>query len=111
VIRGMHGMLFSTDAEATRRFFRDTLGFEAVDVGEGWLIFNMPEADMGVHPGDAAGFHLSFYTDDLEATMTDLKAKGVEFTPIQDPGWGLVTTLKAPGGLELELYQPRYTTR
>jgi len=109
MIRGMHGMLYSTDAAATRTFFRDILGFPATDVGEGWLIFDMPEADLGVHPNDAAGFHVSFYTDDIAATVANLEAKGVRFTmPVENRGFGLVTHFEAPGGLEVQLYQPFY---
>jgi catechol 2,3-dioxygenase-like lactoylglutathione lyase family enzyme len=112
MIKGMHGMMYTTDAPATRAFFRDVLGFSAVDVGEGWLIFNMPEADLGFHPGDAPGFDVSFYCDDIETTVAELKARGVEFTaPVQDQGFGLVTFFAAPGGLRVQLYQPRYSTR
>ena len=36
--------------------------------------------------------------DDIEATMAELEAKGVEFTaPVSDEGWGLVTALRGPG--------------
>ncbi len=109
MIKGMHGMMFSTDAAATRLFFRDVLGFNAFDAGEGWLIFPMPQADLGFHPGDAPGFHVSFFCDDIESTVAELKGKGVEFSkPIEDQGFGWVTHFRAPGGLEVEFYQPRY---
>jgi catechol 2,3-dioxygenase-like lactoylglutathione lyase family enzyme len=109
MIKGMHGMMYSTDAKATREFFRDVLGFKATDVGEGWLIFDMPEADLGFHPGSEPGFHVSFYCDDIEQTVKELTAKGVQFSaPVVDRGFGLVTHFRAPGGLEIELYQPRY---
>ena len=115
MIKGMHGMLYSTDAEATRAFFRDILGFPATDVGGGWLIFPMPEADLGVHPtgehaGDTKpGYNVSFFTDDIEETVQNLQARGVQFTkPVEDHGFGLVTYFEVPGGLEIELYQPHY---
>src|SRR5205085_8685567 len=50
MIRGMHAMFYSSEAEALRTFFRDKLGLPGVDVGDGWLIFNLREADLGVHP-------------------------------------------------------------
>jgi catechol 2,3-dioxygenase-like lactoylglutathione lyase family enzyme len=108
MIRGMHGMMFSTDAPATRAFFRDVLGFQGVDVdGDGWLIFNMPEADLGFHPDSSPGYHVSFYTDNIHQTVEELTAKGVQFTkPVEDQGFGLVTAFAAPGGLEIQLYQP-----
>ena len=53
MIRGMHAMFYSTEAEKLRAFLRDKLGLAATDVGEGWLIFDAPEADLGVHPTEA----------------------------------------------------------
>jgi predicted enzyme related to lactoylglutathione lyase len=108
-------MFYSSQAEALRAFLRDKLGFPFTDVGDGWLIFALPEADMGCHPteptsGPPSGTHaVSFYCDDIEATVAELKAKGVEFTqPVKNEGYGLVTFFKVPGGFELQLYQPLY---
>ena len=96
------------------KLFRDVLGFPFTDVGRGWLILDLPEADMGVHPtgdgGDPPNTHtISFYTDDIEAPVAELKEKGVEFPPVEDQGFGLVTFFKAPGELILQLYQPHYS--
>ena len=115
MIRGVHTMFYSSQAAELRAFLRDKLGFPATDVGEGWLIFDLPEADMGVHPTEDGGApsgtpDISFYCDDIEATVRELKARGVEFTgEVQDMGYGLVTHFKVPGGFELQLYQPRYS--
>ena len=115
MIRGMHAMFYSSKPEELRAFLRDKLGLAGVDVGEGWLIFDLPEADMGVHPTEEGGApsglpDISFYCDDIEATVRELKARGVEFTQeIEDRGYGLVTHFKVPGGFELQLYQPRYS--
>lgn len=108
-------MFYSSQAAELRAFLRDKLGFPATDVGEGWLIFDLPEADMGVHPTEEGGApsgtpDISFYCDDIEATVRELKGRGVEFTgEVQDMGYGLVTHFKVPGGFELQLYQPRYS--
>ena len=116
MIRGVHTMFYSSEPEALRAFLRDKLGFRGHDVGEGWLIFDLPEADMGCHPADPkegapSGTHnISFYYDDIEKTVSELKARGVQFTkPIADHGYGLVTYFKVPGNFEVQLYQPRYT--
>jgi len=117
MIRGVHTMFYTSEAEALRAFLRDKLGFPATDVGEGWLIMDLPEADMGCHPTDPKGLpsgthDISFYCDDVKKTVAELKKKGVEFTkPVEDAGYGLVTYFKAPGGLELQLYQPKYTKK
>ena len=118
MIRGVHTMFYSSEPEALRAFLRDKLGLPATDVGGGWLIFDLPEADMGCHPADqehgapSGTPHLSFYCDDVEATVAELTARGVKFTkPISDHGYGLVTFFEAPGGFEVQLYQPRYKKR
>lgn len=115
MIRGVHTMFYSSQAEELRAFIRDKLGFPYTDVGEGWLIFDVPEADMGCHPSDdrdgaRPGTHaISFFCDDIQTTVQDLKAKGVEFTmPIEDHGYGLVTYFKMPGEVTVQLYQPKY---
>jgi catechol 2,3-dioxygenase-like lactoylglutathione lyase family enzyme len=117
MIRGVHTMFYSSHADELRAFLRDKLGFPFTDVGGGWLIFDLPEAEMGVHPSDEehahsrAGMHsISFYCDDIHQTVADLKTKGIEFTnEIADQGYGLVTRFTMPGGVVADLYQPQYT--
>jgi hypothetical protein len=118
LIRGVHTMFYSSEAEALRAFLRDKLGFSYTDVGGGWLIFDLPEAEMGCHPADngkaaLAGTHdISFYCDNIEQTVAELRTRGVEFTgPVTDQGYGLVTHFKMPGGVEVQLYQPRYSKK
>ena len=115
MIKGVHTMFYSSEPEALRAFLRDKLGFPYTDVGDGWLIFDLPEADMGCHPaegpdGHPAGTHdISFYCDDVEKTVEELEARGVKFTGgIEDRGYGLVTHFEMPGGVRAQLYQPRY---
>ena len=117
MIKGIHTMFYSSDAEALRAFLRDKLGFPFTDVGGGWLIFDLPEADMGCHPADEtrehgqpAGTHdISFYCDDLVQTIDELVARGVEFeSGIEDVGYGRATYFLMPGGLTVQLYQPYY---
>lgn len=118
MIRGVHTMFYTSEPEALRAFLRDKLGFPATDVGGGWLIFDLPEADMGCHPADPAhgspsGTHdVSFYCDDVKKTVAELKGRGVEFTDeVADHGYGLVTHFKMPGGLVVQLYQPLYAKK
>jgi len=115
MIKGVHTMFYSSKAAELRAFIRDKLGFPAVDVGEGWLIFNLPEADLGCHPtepqeGPPSGTaDISFYCDDIKKTVAELKGRGVEFTGgIEDHGYGLVTHFKMPGDFAVQLYQPLY---
>jgi len=114
MIRGLHAMFYSTRAAELRAFFRDKLGLHGNDVGEGWLIFDLAEADLGVHPTDKDGppsgtADISFYCDDIGSTVATLKDRGVEFTgPVADHGWGFVTRFNAPGNFQIMLYQPKY---
>ena len=105
MIRGVHTMFYSSDVDGLRAFLRDKLGFTATDIGDGWLIFDLPEADMGCHPADETGEHgksagthdVSFYCDDINKTVEELKGRGVEFiNNIEDAGFGLVTRFKMP---------------
>jgi catechol 2,3-dioxygenase-like lactoylglutathione lyase family enzyme len=112
MITGAHSIIYATDADAARAFLRDTLGLSNVDAGGGWLIFKSPPAEVAVHPtGPTDNGRVEFYLmcDDLEATMAELKAKGVEFTgEVSEQGFGLLTTLRVPGAGEMGLYEPRH---
>lgn len=115
MIKGVHTMFYSSQEVQLREFIRDKLGLPARDVGGGWLIFDLPEADMGCHPaaaedGAPSGTHyVSFYCDDIEATVAELRGRGVEFTDeIADVGYGLAIHFEMPGGVAVELYQPAY---
>jgi catechol 2,3-dioxygenase-like lactoylglutathione lyase family enzyme len=112
VITGTHAIVFAEDAQAARAFFDEVLGLRAVDAGGGWLIFALPPAELACHPTspDDGGRHeLYLMCDDVEATVADLEAKGVEFVaPISDEGFGRMTRMRVPGGGELGLYQPTH---
>jgi catechol 2,3-dioxygenase-like lactoylglutathione lyase family enzyme len=116
MIAAVHALIYAEDAEATRAFFRDVLGFRSVDDGQGWLIFALPPAELGIHPGpgwgqDTGQHELFLMCHDVDRTVTELESKGVEFiAPITDEGWGLVTRFRIPGGGEIGLYQPRHAS-
>jgi catechol 2,3-dioxygenase-like lactoylglutathione lyase family enzyme len=114
MLNGAHVLLYVKDADKARAFFRDTLRLRHVDAGEGWLIFALPPAEMGIHPvmdGDGEMHELYLMCDDIKKTVAELRAQGVEVTqPIADRGWGLVSALRVPGGGEIGFYQPRHPT-
>jgi predicted enzyme related to lactoylglutathione lyase len=121
MITGAHFLLYSDDPSADRAFFRDVLGFRAVDAGEGWLIFALPAAEMGVHPAngtfvqrhadhDLQGMLLYLMCDDLPASMAELRVRGVHCTAVQEAEWGRATTIPLPSGGAIGLYQPTHPT-
>jgi len=109
MINGAHVIIYSKNAEADRAFIKDVLGFRSVDVGHGWLIFALPPAEVAVHPGDENGQHeLYLICEDLKQTIASLDAKRIQCTDVQEPPWGILTTIKLPGGGRLGLYQPKH---
>ena len=121
-IIGAHVLLYSTNADADRAFFRDVLGFKYVDVGHGWLIFGMSPAELAVHPADEgagerahAGHrlltsHVFLMCDDLRGFMKALEARKVACTEVEEEPWGIRTTIRLPSGGEVGLYQPTHPT-
>lgn len=110
MINGVHVLMHTKRAEAIRAFFRDVLGFRSVDAGEGWLIFALPPAELGIHPSDDGASHeLWLMCDDVRATVRELEGKGVEIVrPVEDQGFGLVTAIRLPDGESIGLYEPRH---
>jgi catechol 2,3-dioxygenase-like lactoylglutathione lyase family enzyme len=109
MIDGAHVVIYSTNVEADRSFFRDVLGLRHVDVGGGWLIFALPDSELAVHPADVSDRHeLFLICDDVIAEIDRLRENGVSCGPISDQGWGLLTSITLPGGGSLGLYQPRH---
>ena len=118
MITGVHTMFYSSKADELRAFLRDKLRFPFTDLYDGWLIFDLPEAEMGCHPTDtkegppSGTQNISFYCDDIHRTVAELKGRGVEFIDeITDAGYGLVTHFRMPGDFAVQLYQPRYQKR
>jgi catechol 2,3-dioxygenase-like lactoylglutathione lyase family enzyme len=110
MIMGTHVIVYSRDAEADRAFFADVLGQPNVDAGGGWLIFKVPPAELAVHPSDGStGQELYFMCDDLDATMSELRTRGVDFTDeVSEERWGRLTHLRLPGGGRVGMYEPRH---
>lgn len=110
MLTGLHAIMFTSEAEGVRAFLRDSLGLSSVDAGNGWPIFAMPPAELAVHPSDdepRQGLYLM--CDDIEATLAELRGKGVEVVgEIRDVRWGLLSGIRLPDGSELPIYEPRH---
>jgi predicted enzyme related to lactoylglutathione lyase len=110
VITGIHAIVFSAEAEKVRDFFADVLELSSADAGQGWLIFALPPAELAVHPADGgSGHQLYLMCDDIQATLAELTAKGVEVAQeISDRGWGLMAAIRLPDGTDFPIYEPRH---
>ena len=116
-ILGTHLLLYTSEPEALRGLLRDVFQFPSVDAGDGWLIFAVPPAELGVHPAEGptaeanTRHQVSFMCDDIHATVADLRARGVsiEGEPT-DEGWGITIVMTLPGGTKVQLYEPRHPT-
>jgi hypothetical protein len=116
-ITGVHALLYTAEPEAVRDILREVFGFEHVDLGEGWLVFALPPAELGIHPAEGPTYEsgvrhqLTFMCDDIVATIEELRGKGVDMRgEPQDEGWGISTTIVLPGDVEVMLYEPRHPT-
>jgi biotin operon repressor len=49
--------------------------------------------------------------DDINKTIKELRAKGVQVMgEPEDHGYGITVMLSLPGGVEVQLYEPRHPT-
>jgi catechol 2,3-dioxygenase-like lactoylglutathione lyase family enzyme len=109
MIQGAHVVVFSTDADADRAFFRDVLDFPFVDAGHGWLIFDLPPAELAVHPAEADGAHQLFLMcDDIAAFIATMAERGVACSEVHRERWGMAATMALPGGGVLGVYEPTH---
>ena len=113
-ITGAHVLLYSSAEDELRTVLRDVFNWKFVDAGGGWLIFALPPSEIGVHPAEGPAFEsgthqFSLMCDDITATVRELRAKGVDVRgEPKDEGWGISVVLALPGGVEVQLYEPRH---
>jgi hypothetical protein len=109
MIIGAHAIVMSTNPEADRAFFRDVLKLDYVDEGGGWLIFGLPPSEVAFHPGDKDSVHeLYLMCKDVYSFISAMNERGIESAPVQDQGWGVLTSITLPGGGKLGVYEPRH---
>ena len=109
MIKGVHTMFYTSDAEGLRVFLRDKLGFKSTDVGDGWLIFGLPPSEVAFHPSEENNIH-EFYLlcDDIKTFRIQMSEQNISCNEVKDEGWGLLFQLTLPGGGRISIYQPRH---
>jgi catechol 2,3-dioxygenase-like lactoylglutathione lyase family enzyme len=78
------------DLARARRFYADVLGLEPVEERPGGLRYEGASGSFSLFEstGRPSGEHtqLAFEVDDLEATVRELRARGVQFEAVDVPG-------------------------
>jgi catechol 2,3-dioxygenase-like lactoylglutathione lyase family enzyme len=121
MITSIHTLIYSDDANATRAFLRDVLGWHYVaeDFDNDWLIFKSGPSEMGVHPThsewegqtyDYSRHHsIALLCDNIDTTVGELGAKGAQFRgPVEQREYGRVIMMIVPGADDIQLYQPTH---
>ncbi len=81
-ITGVHALIYTSEPEALRAVLKDILGWPHVDAGDGWLIFRLPPAELGIHPAEGPTYdsgvrhQLTLMCDDLRTTVKELQGRG-----------------------------------
>jgi catechol 2,3-dioxygenase-like lactoylglutathione lyase family enzyme len=114
-------LIYSEDANATRTFLCDVLGWKHVaeEWDNNWLIFKSGPSEMGVHPThsesegqtyDYPRHHsIALMCDDIDATVDELRAKGAQFRGlIEEREYGRIIMMIVPGADDIQLYQPSH---
>jgi hypothetical protein len=114
-INGTHMLFYTTEPEQLRAMLRDVFGFKFVDAGGGWLIFELPPSEIGVHPAEGPSWEggarhlISFMCDNINQTIAELQSRGVKLDlPPKDERYGITTMMHLPGGCDVMLYEPRH---
>lgn len=114
-IVGAHMLLYTSEPEALRAMLRDVFDWTHVDAGDGWLIFRLPQSELGVHPAEGPTYEtgmrhmVSLMCDDIGRTVAELRDKGVDIpAEPQDEGYGITVMMNLPGGCQVQLYEPRH---
>ena len=120
-----HVAIICSDYEKSKQFYVDVLGFPIiqetfrkernsykldlkVSETEQIELFSFPNPPQRVNSPEACGLrHLAFEVDDIEESISQLQAKGVQFEDIRiDEITGKrFTFFKDPDNLPLELYE------
>jgi len=115
-IRGVHHVALDVDdLAAARAFYVDGMGFDELarpDFGFPGAWLGMGDHQLHLVEVDAAlpangGRHFALQVDDLDATVTSLRARGVRVDPVPAvTGAGRQAFLTDPCGNLIELNQP-----
>jgi predicted enzyme related to lactoylglutathione lyase len=93
-------------------FYRDALGLDVLDHDGDWTEVTAGDQRIGLNanesPAGDGGAVIAFGVDgDIEASVDELKGRGVEFTDeVSEHPWGKIAPFQDPDGNDLQLYAP-----
>jgi len=94
------------DIDRARKFYTETLGFSVMQESPSGILFQGGKGTAFlVYPSEFAGTNkataMSINVDDFDATVADLREKGITFMDFDYPGYesenGIVQTPEGPG--------------
>jgi predicted enzyme related to lactoylglutathione lyase len=115
MVKGVANVWVSVkDIERALDFYQNTLGFSVIKEDGLWAEIDANGLNIGLNGREAQGVQtgggpvITFQTEaGLEASVEDLKSKGVEFAAeISEHEWGRVATFKDSEGNDLQLFEP-----
>ncbi|MGI9393991.1 MAG: VOC family protein [Boseongicola sp.] len=111
MFNGSHLVIFSKKPEADRALIAKLFSGKQVDAGDGWMIHELPPAEIAIHPSGASTHHeLHMMCEDIEAARQRLAGLGIESAEPIDQGYGIVSEFTMPGGSVVGFYQPRHAS-
>jgi predicted enzyme related to lactoylglutathione lyase len=102
-----------SDMARSRAFYEQVLGLTpGAPFGEHWTEYELGESTFGIttvdigHPPGSKGAVVAFETDDLDASVAALKAKGVSFvTEIKDNPACRLAMIEDPDGNHIMIHK------
>jgi catechol 2,3-dioxygenase-like lactoylglutathione lyase family enzyme len=101
------------DVDAALRFYTDVLGLTRRDdrhelgIDGAWLDAGGQQVHLiGAPPPPNVGQHFALRVDDLDATIDELRDRGIEVSDSMAVGTGRQAFLQDPSGNTVELHQP-----
>lgn len=103
MLKEAHAVLPAADLDRAREFYHDKLGLDPAETHEGLLMYRDASSAFEVYETENAGTakntQLSWFTDDLDAEMKELRDRGVVFEDFEIPGMATVDGVASMDGM------------
>jgi predicted enzyme related to lactoylglutathione lyase len=110
VIQGISAIwLPVSDMQRAVAFYGDCLGLQVLEHDGDWSEVTAGDQRIGLNasesPAGDGGAVIAFAVDDLDATVGELTANGVEFSGgVSEHPWGRIAPFRDPDGNDLQVY-------